>query len=87
MTLRPRDSSVATAAAVVAATGHDMPTWLFAIALACGIWYLFIVLVQAIGFTQLYARNQHDKGVMLILIQVPQLLHQTETRHISNFEA
>jgi hypothetical protein len=28
--------------------------WVFAAAAACGIWYMFILGVQAIGFTQLY---------------------------------
>ena len=54
MTIVPRDSSVATAGTVVAAGDYEMSTWIFAIALACGIWYFFILVVQAIGFTQLY---------------------------------
>jgi hypothetical protein len=28
--------------------------WVFAAAAACGVWYIFILGVQAIGFTQLY---------------------------------
>jgi hypothetical protein len=45
---------VAAASAVVTAQYHEMSTLLFTIALVCGIWYFFILLVQAIGFTQLY---------------------------------
>jgi hypothetical protein len=52
-------SSVATAAAVaVAAEDHEMSTWILAIALACWIWYSFILLVQSIGIFQLYV-NYH----------------------------
>jgi hypothetical protein len=47
-------SPVATTEAVVSAEYHEMSTLLFIVALACGIWFFFIVLVQAIGFTQLY---------------------------------
>jgi hypothetical protein len=57
MTIVPRDSPVATAGTVVAAGDHEMSTWIFAIALACGIWYFFILVVQAIGFTQLYVNT------------------------------
>jgi hypothetical protein len=32
---------------------HAMSAWVFGAALASGIWYFFILLVQAIGFTQL----------------------------------
>jgi hypothetical protein len=31
--------------------------WVFAAAAACGIWYIFILGVQAIGFIQLYVLN------------------------------
>jgi hypothetical protein len=41
--------------AVGAITAEDeMSTWIFSIALGCGIWTLFILVVQVIGFTQLY---------------------------------
>ena len=45
---------LATAFAVEAATpSHAMSAWVFGAALGSGIWYFFILLVQAIGFTQL----------------------------------
>jgi ceramide glucosyltransferase len=52
-------SVAATARAVESAEQNAMETepWIFAVALACGIWYFFILLVQGIGFTQLYVRN------------------------------
>jgi hypothetical protein len=53
MTVWPRNAPFAAARAVEAAADHEMSTWIFAIALACGIWYFFILVVQAIGFTQL----------------------------------
>jgi len=43
-----------TAPAVKTAEQNAMGTWIFAIAVACGAWYCFILLVQGIGFTQLY---------------------------------
>lgn len=47
------------AARAVDNSGQDaMETWIFAIGLACGIWYFFILLVQGIGFTQLYVKRQ-----------------------------
>jgi hypothetical protein len=58
MTIWPRDSPFATAKAVATADDHEMSTWIFAIALACGAWYVFILVVQTIGFTQLYV-NAH----------------------------
>jgi hypothetical protein len=53
MTVWPRNAPFAAARAVEAAADHEMSKWIFAIALACGIWYFFILVVQAIGFTQL----------------------------------
>jgi len=53
---------VATASAVVTAQYHEMSTLLFAIAVVCGIWYFFILLVQAIGFTQLYVMWHGNAG-------------------------
>ena len=44
---------LATASAVEATAPHAMSAWVFGAALASGIWYFFILLVQAIGFTQL----------------------------------
>ena len=58
MTLWPRDAPFATAIAVEAAEDHDMSTWTFAIAFACGIWYFFILVVQAIGFIQLSVNRE-----------------------------
>jgi ceramide glucosyltransferase len=58
MTIWPRDAPFATARAVEAAEDHEMSTWIFAIALACGSWYFFILVVQAIGFTQLWVKRQ-----------------------------
>ena len=42
-----------TASAVEATAPHAMSAWVLGAALASGIWYFFILLVQAIGFTQL----------------------------------
>jgi hypothetical protein len=57
------DPSVATAGAVgIAAEDHEMSTWIFGIALACGIWYFLVLVVQAIGFTQLYMKHQRTYG-------------------------
>jgi ceramide glucosyltransferase len=58
MTLWPRDAPFATAIAVEPAEDHDMSTWIFAIALACGIWYFLLLLVQAIGFIQLSVKPE-----------------------------
>ncbi|KAE8446192.1 hypothetical protein EG329_012417 [Mollisiaceae sp. DMI_Dod_QoI] len=43
-----------TAASVADINGHEMSTLLFLIALACGIWYIFLLGVQTIGLTQLF---------------------------------
>jgi hypothetical protein len=57
MTVWPPDAIFATARAVGTTEDHEeMSTWIFAIALACGIWYFFILVVQAIGFTQLWVK-------------------------------
>jgi hypothetical protein len=53
MTIVSKGSSVATAKAVVATEDNEMSTVMFGIALACGVWYFFILLVQGIGSTQL----------------------------------
>lgn len=53
MTIWPRDGPSAAANAVGAAEDYEMSAWTFAIASACGFWYFFILVVQAIGFTQL----------------------------------
>ena len=34
-----------------------MSAWITGIALVCGIWYFFILLVQIIGYTQLYVNT------------------------------
>ncbi|TVY36042.1 Ceramide glucosyltransferase [Lachnellula subtilissima] len=47
-------SVAATARSVKLAEQNAMDKWIFGIALACGIWYFFIVLVQGIGSAQLY---------------------------------
>lgn len=67
MTVWPRDAPFATARAVEAAEDHDMSAWIFAIALACGIWYFLILVVQAIGFTQLSVKRQ-SLGEIILLI-------------------
>jgi ceramide glucosyltransferase len=36
---------------------HDMSMWLFTIALAGGVWYFLILIIQAIGFTQLFVKR------------------------------
>ena len=54
MTIDSLNSVAATARAVETAEQNEMEPWIFAIALACGVWYFFILLVQGIGFTQLY---------------------------------
>ncbi|TVY81342.1 Ceramide glucosyltransferase [Lachnellula suecica] len=55
MSIRSPNSAVAAAHAVGAtAEQNAMETCTLAIALACGIWYFFILLVQGIGFAQLY---------------------------------
>jgi len=62
-------STDATADAVgITAEDHEMSTLIFAIALACGIWYFFILVVQAIGFIQLYAKPLDIDRVLLIII-------------------
>ena len=59
MTIGTSEFPVATAVAVVAAEGHEMSTWIYILALASGGWYIFILVVQAIGFTQLYVKYQN----------------------------
>jgi hypothetical protein len=74
------NSVLATASAVgVASEKHEMSLWLFAAALACGIWYFFIILVQAIGFTQLFVKGAVWREVMLMLKQIPLLLLEAKT--------
>jgi hypothetical protein len=68
MTVWPGDAPFATARAVEAAEDHDMSAWIFAIALAFGIWYFFILVVQAIGFTQLSVKSQ-SLGEIILLIR------------------
>jgi hypothetical protein len=57
MTIGSSASLVDTAIAVVTIQDHEMSTWIFAIAVACGIWYFFILMVQAIGFIQMYVKH------------------------------
>ena len=81
-------STVATADAVeIAAEDHEMSTLIFAIALACGIWYFFILVVQAIGFTQLYVESLDIDRALLIIIQISILLFQATACCLSNVEA
>ena len=47
-------ASITTPVAAQEAVQDDMSLWIFAIALACLVWCIFIVVVQVIGFTQLY---------------------------------
>ena len=49
--------------------GLTMSMCVYAIASACGIWYCFILLVQAIGFTQLYATRQPNPNLWSQLTQ------------------
>jgi hypothetical protein len=58
MTIGSSASLVDAAAAVVTIEDHEMSTWIFAVAVACGIWYFLILVVQAIGFIQMYVRHQ-----------------------------
>jgi hypothetical protein len=58
------DSSGPAADAVGIASDEDvMPSWIFAIASACGIWYFFILLVQAIGAIQMYMTRHSERGI------------------------
>jgi hypothetical protein len=66
MTGWPHNAPFATARAVEAAEDHEMSTWIFAIALACCIWYFFILVVQAIGFTQLWVKHQFLGQIILL---------------------
>jgi hypothetical protein len=78
---------VATASAVgVATENHEMSTGIFATALACGIWYFFILLVQAIGVTQLYVELSIGWKAMLTVTQIPVLLLETKTSCIAEVE-
>jgi hypothetical protein len=45
---------VATTATVVLAGQDDLSILTYTVALVCGIWFFFIILVQAIGSIQLY---------------------------------
>ena len=56
---------MATAVAVVATEGHEISMWIYAIALACGAWYMFLLIVQAIGFTQLCVNQQKTMEMLL----------------------
>ncbi len=47
-------ASGAPAVGAVEADAHLMPIFILFIAAACGIWYLIVVLVQAIGVSQVY---------------------------------
>ena len=38
---------------VASAESHETSMGLFVVAVACGVWYAFILVVQGIGFTQL----------------------------------
>lgn len=50
-TIPTPDSPLAAGSAV--AGEYAIPSWLLGISLVAGTWFFFIVLVQAIGFTQL----------------------------------
>lgn len=50
-------ASAAVEAAVGAVGDHEQPMFVNVIAAACGVWVLCVVLVQIIGFTQLWGRH------------------------------
>lgn len=56
MTLGPR--ATATAAAVAAQRYQDAPAWVNTLAVVCGTWFVVIMIVQAIGSTQLYLKSK-----------------------------
>jgi hypothetical protein len=58
MTIWSRDPPLAAARAAASVDDHEMSAWIFTIALACGIWYFLLLVVQAIGFTQLYMKRR-----------------------------
>jgi hypothetical protein len=74
-------TSVLPASAVVGTAGgaagcHDSSMVVVIIAAVCGIWVLVVVLVQLIGFTQLYAISPFHAVIKLIYI-----LGSDTTRH------
>ncbi|KAH8590961.1 hypothetical protein B0O99DRAFT_520377 [Bisporella sp. PMI_857] len=68
-------------------SGHETPAWILAIAWAGGVWYFFILLVQAIGLLQLYrhysTKPQPPVSPTLKLAQVP---HVTILRPVKGLE-
>ncbi|RDW84755.1 ceramide glucosyltransferase [Coleophoma cylindrospora] len=85
------DFSVAAANAVAArnideARG-DIPTWLFSIALVGGVWYFFILVVQIIGFTQLYRHySSKPKAAVSPTLQPDDVPHITIIRPVKGLE-
>ncbi|TVY13065.1 Ceramide glucosyltransferase [Lachnellula arida] len=76
-----------TARAVEAAEQNAMETWTFGIALACGIWYFFIVLVQAIGSTQLYRYySSKPKPAVSPTLPIRSVPHITILRPVKGLE-
>ncbi|KAL2063839.1 hypothetical protein VTL71DRAFT_4333 [Oculimacula yallundae] len=71
----------------VRADSHDMPTWLFGISLAGGIWFFFIILVQAIGFTQLYLNySANPKPAVSSTLKLEHIPHITILRPVKGLE-
>ena len=87
MKISLRFTPVATPGAVVSAGHHEMSWWVFAIALACGIWYFFILVVQVIGFIKLYVNITAWKLGMLTVLQISMLLHEAKASCVSNIKS
>lgn len=77
---------VATAVAVVPSE-YEMSTLIFTVALICGIWFFFIVLVQAIGFTQLNRYySSKPKPAVSPTLKLDHVPHVTITRPVKGLE-
>ncbi|CAG8960258.1 hypothetical protein HYFRA_00012778 [Hymenoscyphus fraxineus] len=81
-------SAFATANAARAVGGEDaIPTWLFAVSATCGIWYCFILAVQAIGLTQLFRRySTKPKPAVSPTLKLENIPHVTIIRPVKGLE-
>ncbi|KAH7412419.1 hypothetical protein BKA64DRAFT_658831 [Cadophora sp. MPI-SDFR-AT-0126] len=71
----------------VTAGKYETPNWLFGLALAGGIWFLFIILVQAIGSIQLYRYySSKPKRAVSPTLKLDHVPHITILRPVKGLE-
>ncbi|KAH9208569.1 hypothetical protein DL95DRAFT_37577 [Leptodontidium sp. 2 PMI_412] len=84
-TIPTPDSPLAAGSAV--AGEYAIPSWLLGISLVAGTWFFFIVLVQAIGFTQLYRYySSKPKPAVSPSLKLEHIPHITILRPVKGLE-